>query len=154
MGALHTANLNIPGGDSINVFEQILVTDTRAIPGMNDIGPNGIFIDWPKMSMHQVFRNVQIVRSQGAPFRSHGPDNGASAQKENVSWEPGFDNAKMDVENIGLTDEFPVEFAAHTASGYRAASDVSCMVGPLEHPELRSAWLWQKPIRMLIDRER
>ncbi len=131
MGALHCANLNNPGGDCINTFEQITVADTRAIPSMKDIGCDGIFLDWPKMAMHQVFRHVHIVRSQGLPIRSNRPDNAASAQTENVSWKPGFREELMDYENIGLTDEFPAEFGTRrpvakrlaAPTGIRAAAD-------------------------------
>ena len=110
MGALHGANLNIPGGDAINTFEQITVADCRAIPSMHDIGPDGIFLDWPSMCMHQVFRNVHIVRAQGRQLRSHGPDNGAFSQTENVSWEPDFDESRMEYDAIGLRPDFPKEY--------------------------------------------
>lgn len=122
MGALHCANLNNPGGDCVNTFEQITVADTRAIPSMKDIGCDGIFLDWPKMSMDQVFRHVHIIRCQGLPIRSHGPDNGASAQTENVSWKPGFREALMDYDRIGLTDEFPAEFGGRPPVATRLAA--------------------------------
>lgn len=107
MGALHCANLNNPGGDCVNTFEQVEVSDTAAVPSMKDIPPNGIFLDWPKMSMDQVFRDVRIVRSQGKDVRSNGPDNEASMRTENVSWKPGFDASRMDGAHIGLTPKFP-----------------------------------------------
>jgi hypothetical protein len=110
MGALHGANLNIPDGDAINTFEQITVADCRAIPSMHDIPPDGIFLDWPEMCMHQVFRNVQIVRPQGRQLRSNRPENAASAQTDNVSWEPDFDETRMDYDTIGLRPDFPQEF--------------------------------------------
>lgn len=110
MGALHCAGLNNPGEDAVNLFEQITVADTRAIPSMKDVPPDGIFLDWPKMSMDQVFRNVHIIRSQGLQLRSNGPDNAASAQTENVSWKAGFRETGMDYATIGLTDDFPAEF--------------------------------------------
>lgn len=110
LGALHTAGLNNPGGGSVNTFEQIVVTDIRAIASMKDWPPDGIFIDWPKMSMDQIFRDIQILRSQGKQLRSNGPDNEASAQTENVSWKPGFREDRMDYENIGLTADFPAEY--------------------------------------------
>lgn len=115
MGALHTANLNNPGGGCVNTFEQITVADTRAVPSVKDIAPDGVFLDWPKMSMDQIFRNVQIVRSQGIQFRSHRPENGASAQTENVSWKPGFREDRMDYANIGLTADFPAEYGGRPA---------------------------------------
>ncbi len=110
MGALHCAGVNLPDGDCVNVFEQITVADVRAIPSMKDVPPDGIFLDWPKMSMHQVFRCLHFVRCQGRCLRSNGPDNAASAQLENVSWKPGFDESRMDYDHIGLTDEFPAEY--------------------------------------------
>ncbi|MBN1513400.1 MAG: right-handed parallel beta-helix repeat-containing protein [Phycisphaerae bacterium] len=110
MGALHCANLNNPGGGSVNTFEQITVADTWAVPSMKDIGCDGIFLDWPRMAMDQVFRNVHIVRSQGKQLRSHGVDNGASAQTHNVSWKPGFRPELMDYADIGLTAAYPAEF--------------------------------------------
>lgn len=116
MGALHTAGLNNPGGGSVNTFEQITVVDTRAIASMKDWPPDGIFIDWPKMSMDQVFRDVQILRPQGKQLRSNGPDNEASAQTENVSWKPGFREDRMDYANIGLTAEFPAEYGGRPAA--------------------------------------
>jgi len=110
MGALHCANLNNPDGGCVNIFEQITVTDTRAVASVKDHAADGIFLDWPKMSMDQVFRNVQIIRPKGLQLRSHGRDNGASAQTENVSWKGGFREELMDRERIGLTEEFPVEY--------------------------------------------
>jgi hypothetical protein len=106
MGALHCANLNNSGGPCVNIFEQIVVADTRAVPSVKDHAPDGIFLDWPKMSMDQVFRNVQIIRPQGTQLRSHGPDNGASAQTENVSWKEHFREDLIDRERIGLTGDF------------------------------------------------
>lgn len=110
MGALHAANLNNPGGGCVNVFEQITVADSRAIPSMKDIPPDGIFLDWPKMAMDQIFRNIHIIRSAGLQIRSNGPDNAASAQTTNVSWKPDFTEDGMDYENIGLTADFPSEY--------------------------------------------
>ncbi|MCX7006894.1 MAG: right-handed parallel beta-helix repeat-containing protein [Kiritimatiellaeota bacterium] len=115
MGALHCAALNNPGGGSTNTFEQITVVDTRAVPSVKDIAPDGIFLDWPKMSMDQTFRNVQIARSQGRQLRSHKPENGDSATTENVSWKPGFRPELMDYANIGLTADFPAAYGGRPA---------------------------------------
>ena len=110
MGALHGANLNIPDGDAINTFEQITVADCRAIPSMQDIAPDGIFLDWPEMCMHQVFRDVQIVRPQGRQLRSNRPQNAESAQTDNVSWKPDFNEGRMQYGTIGLRPDFPKEY--------------------------------------------
>lgn len=122
MGALHCANLNNPGGDCVNTFDEITIADSRAIPSMKDYGPDGIFLDWPKMAMHQIFRHVHIIRSQGLQVRSNRPDNAASAQTDNVSWKPDFREERMDYEKIGLTDEFPAEFGGRTAVKTRLAA--------------------------------
>ena len=116
MGALHAANLNNPGGGSVNTFEQITVADTRAIASMKDLAPDGIFLDWPKMSMDQIFRHVQIVRAQGMQLRSNKPENGDSARTENVSWKPGFREDQMDYAHIGLTAEFPAAYRINPSS--------------------------------------
>lgn len=116
MGALHCANLNNPGGGCTNTFEQITVADTRTVASVQDIPPDGIFLDWPKMSMDQTFRHVQIVRSQGKPIRSNRPENLESARVENVSWQPGFREDLMDYANIGLTKDFPPEYGGRPAA--------------------------------------
>jgi len=110
MGALHCAMLNNPGGGCVNSFDQITVADTRAIPSVQDHAPNGIFLDWPKMSMDQIFSNIQIIRSQGEQIRSNRPDNEESMQWDNVSWKPGFSEERMDYADIGLTSDFPAAF--------------------------------------------
>ena len=110
MGALHAANLNNPGGGCTNTFEQITITDTAAIDSMMDIEPDGIFLDWPRMAMDQVFRDVQVVRAQGRQFRSNGPDNESSAITDNVSWKANFDESRMDYANVGLKPDFPAAF--------------------------------------------
>jgi len=124
MGALHGANLNIPDGDAINTFEQITVADCRTVSSVKDIGPDGIFLDWPKMCMHQVFRNIHIVRPQGRQLRSHGPDNGASALTENVSWERDFDESLMEYNEIGLRPDFPKEYGGGGVSVLPAPASV------------------------------
>jgi len=115
MGALHTASVNIPDGDCINTFEQITITDLRAHSSMRDVPPNGIFLDWRKRSMHQVFRNIHMLRTQGAPFRANAQHNAASAVLDNVSWAPGFDTAQMAYGKIGLQPDFPAEFGGPLA---------------------------------------
>ena len=115
MGAIHTATLNIPGGDCVNRFEQITIADTQAIPSMQDIPPDGIFLDWPFKSMHQIFRHVHIERAQGRPIRGNGAENVESAVTENVSWNSDFQERLMDYANIGLTTDFPAAFGGRCA---------------------------------------
>ncbi len=123
MGALHAANINNPGGGSTNTFEQITITDTVAISSMMDREPDGIFLDWPKMAMDQVFRNIYILNTQGEPLRSNGPDNAQSALLDNVSWLDGFDETKMNYAAIGLKPDFPSEYA-HVTTGTKPLSEL------------------------------
>ena len=140
MGALHCANLNNPDGDCINTFEQITVADSQAIPSMHDSGPGGIFLDWPKMAMHQVFRNVHIVRSQSQQIRSNGGDNAASAQTENVSWKLGFREELMDYENIGLTDKFPAEYGGRPPVAQPIPAPRNVKAKATAHDTVALAW--------------
>ena len=119
MGALHACMVNLPGGTAINTYEQITIENTRAVEGMRDIVPDGIFLDWPNQTMQQVFKNVHIVDSQGQPLRTNGPGNAVSAKAENVSWKKGFDPSRMQYEQIGLQADFPAEFGGQGES-YRA----------------------------------
>lgn len=140
MGALHAANLNNPGGGYVNTFEQITVADTAAIASMKDIAPDGIFLDWPKMAMDQVFRNIHIIRSQGKQLRSHGLDNGASAVTENVSWKPDFRESLMDYEHIGLTPEFPAEYGGRPRGPAASAAPVHLRGQAISHDRVVLEW--------------
>jgi hypothetical protein len=140
MGALHGAGLNNPGGGCVNTFDQITVADTAAIPSMQDIAPNGIFLDWPQMAMDQVFRHIHIVRSQGEPLRSHRPENGDSAQTENVSWKPGFSEARMDYEHIGLTAEFPAAYGGRPARAKLLPAPVHLRGQAVSHQRVELTW--------------
>ncbi len=140
MGALHCAALNNPGDGNVNVFEQITVADTAAIASVKDIAPDGIFLDWPKMAVEQVFRNIHIVRAQGLQLRSHGVDNGESAVTENVSWMPGFTERGMDYASIGLTAEFPAEFGGRPAQEPRPPAPSRLRVRAAAHNRVELTW--------------
>ena len=138
MGALHCAGLNNPAGDAINTFDQITVADCQAIPSMKDIGPDGIFLDHPRMAMHQVFRNIHIVRPQGRQLRSNGPDNAGSAITENVSWDPDFDEGRMEYDTIGLRPDFPAEFGSGPAVLPPPPAGVTAEA--IDHSSVRLSW--------------
>ncbi len=140
MGALHCAMLNNPGGGCVNSFEQITVADTRAIDSVQDHAPNGIFLDWPKMSMDQIFRNIHIIRSQGEPIRSNGPDNEESMQRENVSWQPGFSEERMDYAQIGLTAAFPAAFGGAPERRAKPVKVQHLRGGALAHNRVVLEW--------------
>ena len=110
MGGLHTATLNLRGGEAVNTFRQITVNRVYAVPGMEDYPPDGIFLDWPSRSMHQVFENVWIRNVQGRQIRTNGRENRTSAVTRNVRWEKGFDASSMQMDRIGLLPGFPKEY--------------------------------------------
>lgn len=140
MGALYCAGVNNPGDGNVNVFEQITVADTAAIPSVKDIPPDGIFLDWPRMAVEQVIRNVHIVRSQDCPFRSHGPENGDTAVLDNVSWQPGFSEERMDYDRIGLTDEFPAEFGGPAPRPPPARAPARLRARAVAHNRVELSW--------------
>jgi hypothetical protein len=140
MGALHAANLNNPGGGCVNTFDQITVADSAAIESMKDIPPDGIFLDWPKMSMDQVFRNIEIIRSQGRQIRSNRPENADSAVTENVSWKPDFREDLMDYDHIGLTSEFPVDFGGRPAGGTSLPAPAHLRAEAVSHDRVVLQW--------------
>ena len=144
MGTLHCANLNNPDGEAVNTFDQITVADSAAHPSMMDIPPNGIFLDWPKMAMDQVFHNIHIVRSQGSAVRSNRPENLASTQTQNVSWKPGFQTKLMDYENIGLTDQFPAEYGNRRAFTTPSTAPQSLSAKATEYHTVELKW--QPPV--------
>ncbi|MBT3379283.1 MAG: hypothetical protein HN742_03670 [Lentisphaerae bacterium] len=140
MGTLHCANLNNPDGGCVNTFEQITVADSQAVSSMKDIGPDGIFLDWPKMSMDQIFRNVHIIRSQDKQIRSNRPENAASAQTTNVSWKPGFRTDLMDYQNIGVTATFPTEFGAGRSLPRPPSAPQSLRAETANHHTVALSW--------------
>jgi hypothetical protein len=139
MGALHGANLNIPDGDAVNIFEQITVADTVPAPGLTDIPPDGIFLDWPKMAMHQVFRNIHIVRTEGAHLRSNRRENADSSVKDNVSWVAGFQREGMAYDQIGVTGDFPAVYGGLPRTR-RAADPGNVEARALAHDAVKLAW--------------
>lgn len=140
LGALQACVLNIPGGDCINTYEQITIADTRALDSMMDHPPNGIFLDWPKQTMHQVFRDIQVVRAQGEPFRSNGEENATSAIMANVSWKGGFDENRMDYGDIGLQGDYPPEFGGPSPQPVQPSAPAELSVVALSHDSVTLRW--------------
>ncbi len=140
MGTLHAAGLNNPGGDSTNTYEQITIADTRALDSMMDIPPNGIFLDWPRMAMGQVFRNIHVVRAQGDPFRSNSSENADSAVMTNVSWKEGFDENRMAYGDIGVKADFPAEFGGRPPQPIRLDAPTHLAVAAASHVTVKLRW--------------
>ena len=110
-GALHAAGVNLADGPHVNTFEQIIIDAVEAVPGMQDIAPDAIFLDWPERTMGQVFRNISATNIQGEPMRGNRGENVTSAIRENLSWLPGFNPALIETGTIGVTADFPLEFS-------------------------------------------
>lgn len=119
MGVLHAAHLNPTDGDNINYWDQILISELDTDPSMNDILPDGIFLDHPFSCENQDLRNIEIAEFNGRPFRTN---RNPHQSLQNVSWEHGFDRRKMDYATIGLTADFPAEYGPGIpkSDGWRA----------------------------------
>jgi hypothetical protein len=125
-GALHTANVSVnvePYNE--NFFRQIIVRDTRSHSSVVDPwSGNGLFTDFE--SFGQVFEDILIVGTEGAdPYRANpiqGPNPPGltpNHQFHNVSWEEGFDEQRMEFDQIGLLPGFPHNYlAAMARSGF------------------------------------
>jgi len=109
MGAFHMAAISSPEQRPVNTFQQNLIEDIAAHPSMNDVKPNGIFLDYPEGVTDQIFRDIEI-RSTEVPFRSNNTD--IRHVYENVSWRDGFNPAFMEYQAIGLKADFPASFRA------------------------------------------
>jgi len=107
MGAVHAAQVNPTGGPNLNTWEQIVISDVEAHSSMDDVAPNGIFLDHAFSCENQILKNIEVARTQGLPFRTNqNPHESLS----NVSWEIPFDEGAMDYRHIGLTADFPAAF--------------------------------------------
>ncbi|MDI1248411.1 MAG: right-handed parallel beta-helix repeat-containing protein [Lacunisphaera sp.] len=122
MGVLHAAHLNPTGQDNINYWNQIVVSDIRADPSMNDLAPDGIFLDHPQSCQNQDLRNIRIVGVAGKPFRTN---RNPVQTLVNVSWEPGFDDRAMEYEQIGLASDFPSQYRGEKPPALPAVSSVA-----------------------------
>lgn len=113
-GGFHAAQINGPSDPYINFFDQITIDDVRADPSMKDHAPDGIFLDWPDAAMHQRFSNMKVTGMQsGKAVRSNRPGNQRSAIWQNVSWLPGFDESKLNLDAIGLKADFPAAYGGN-----------------------------------------
>lgn len=73
-----------------------------------DIGTNNV--------PHTLYSNLKITGMQsGKAVRSNRPENQRSSLWQNVSWLPGFDQSKLDLDAIGLKPDFPAEYGGQGA---------------------------------------
>lgn len=121
-GCVHAAGVSLDDTYP-NLFEEITVTHSAAIAGMNDPQPpNGIFLDWPATVLGQTFRNIDIIDTQGWPLRVNGSDNPAAPANifgssfhnvtglDNFIQGASFNANLMDYGHIGLLPEFPAAY--------------------------------------------
>ena len=115
-GALHTASVSVNVSPySVNTFRQMLVQEPNRHPSVTDpADSNGIFTDYE--SFGQRFEDVWIIGSAAAPYRANpvqGPNPPGLTPNhtfDNVSWEEGFDESRMEMDRICLRPDFPVAF--------------------------------------------
>jgi hypothetical protein len=107
MGALHMAGISTPEIRPVNTMKQILIEDVLAHPSMQDVRPNGIFLDYPGGVTDQVFRDIEI-RNTEVPYRANNTD--IRHTFDNVSFRGEFDVNRMEYARIGLREDFPVNF--------------------------------------------
>ncbi len=117
-GSLHSAGVSFGVEPyNTNYFENLYIDSIYAHPSMKDWAPNGIFNDY--QSFGQSYKNIKITNEAGGSY-SQAPTtftdktqvrmnetDPLAGKYENVSWMDGFDDAKMDYSNLGLTESFP-----------------------------------------------
>lgn len=107
-GGYHMAGVNGISTNNINTLRQSIIEDTRSVLGQNDPQPpRGIFLDWKRANLDQVFENVELINAEGLAYETN---ENPEQSFNNVSWQPGFDETQMERDLIGLTDAFPYEF--------------------------------------------
>ncbi|MDQ0874649.1 hypothetical protein QFZ77_003308 [Paenibacillus sp. V4I3] len=113
MKYLKISNTNQDSGDTASIYSwgrsaaantvnQVTIDHVYAHPSMQDIAPNGIFMD--NETSGQVFSNIKISNTQGAPYRLN---SSSGHTLTNVSWQAGFNDSLMDYANIGIKADFP-----------------------------------------------
>ncbi len=119
-GAVHTAAISYPGEvRNVNYFENIFVDSIYAHESMKDQSPNGYFGDY--FSNHQSFKNMKVTNEAGqrnsyinssftnnTQIRYNTTDQN-SVSFENSSWITGFDESKMNYNNMGVSRDYPFE---------------------------------------------
>ncbi len=121
--ALHTAGVSFERVPyNTNYYENIYIDDIYAHPSMKDAAPNGIYGDY--QTFGQSFKNIKVTNQNGytdvnrpdvkyKDFLSYSQlryNESGLGTFENCSWYPGFDEAKMDYENMGITKDFPLKY--------------------------------------------
>jgi hypothetical protein len=84
---------------------QLIVDDANADPSMPDSKPFGVHMDFGGCGF--AFSDVKVTNTESDPY--HGPSAGPCDTFANVSWEPGFDDSRMQYDQIGVLPSFPYE---------------------------------------------
>jgi hypothetical protein len=103
MGALDAYGVSNRPPYTVNkLMNQITVTDVNADPSMPDVAPSGIHMDSGGEGFN--FTNI-VITDVGYKTPFHGDTH--SNTFSNCSWLAGFDDSKMQYDQIGVSADFP-----------------------------------------------
>jgi hypothetical protein len=88
-----------------STVSQLVVDDANADPSMPDSKPYGVHMDFGGCAF--AFKDILVTNTENDPY--HGPSAAVCDTFENVSWEEGFDESRMDYDKIGVLPDFPYE---------------------------------------------
>ena len=84
---------------------QLIVDDANADPSMPDAKPYGVHMDFGGCGF--AFSDIKVTNTESDSY--HGPSAGPCDTFANVSWEPGFDDSRMQYDQIGVLPSFPYQ---------------------------------------------
>jgi hypothetical protein len=84
---------------------QLIVDDANADPSMPDAKPYGVHMDFGGCGF--AFSDVKVTNTESDPY--HGPSAVVCDTFANVSWESGFDDSRMQYDQIGVLPSFPYQ---------------------------------------------
>ncbi|HEY3512234.1 MULTISPECIES: right-handed parallel beta-helix repeat-containing protein [Kribbella] len=84
---------------------QMIIDDANADPSMPDAKPYGVHMDFGGCGF--AFSDIKVTNTESDPY--HGPSAGPCDTFANVSWEAGFDDSKLQYDQIGVLPSFPYE---------------------------------------------
>lgn len=84
---------------------QLIIDDANADPSMPDAKPYGVHMDFGGCGF--AFSDIKVTNTESDPY--HGPSAGPCDTFANVSWEAGFDDSKLQYDQIGVLPSFPYE---------------------------------------------
>lgn len=102
-GAVYAFQLSADSADPrANSVAQVVISSVHADASMLGIPPFGVYMD--NDSSGQTLGDIRVGDTAGPPFFQHST---GVMYLDNVSWEAGFDNSRIDDAHIGLRPDFP-----------------------------------------------